>query len=42
LRNPDPLEDSQANHGIGGDEVYFWTCFGFFIFVVLLVVFAPK
>jgi len=41
-RDPDPVEESFANHGIGSDEVYFWSIFGFFLFIVALVFFAPS
>lgn len=39
---PDAIEDSYANHGAGSDEAYFYTLFGFFMIVVLLVACAPK
>jgi len=41
-REPDPIEESFANHGIGSDEVYFWGVFGIFLFIVALVFFAPS
>jgi len=41
-REPDPVEESETNHGIGSDEIYFWLVFGAFLLTVFIVIFAPS